>query len=56
MRYGPPSRAVYNPVGISGYFTVRDGGVARVNGLFPVNTMAWSYPELGMSVVLEAAS
>lgn len=53
VRYGPPSRAVYNPVGASGYLTIRDVGVTRVNGLFPVNSMVWSYPELGMDVVLE---
>lgn len=53
VRYGAPAHSIYNPVGMSGYLTVHDLRVARINGLFPVNSMLWVYPELGMSVLLE---
>ena len=41
VRYGPPSRAVYNPVGISH------------TSFFPMNVLVWNYPELGMSVTMQ---
>ncbi|NOT34602.1 MAG: GWxTD domain-containing protein [Candidatus Eisenbacteria bacterium] len=53
VRYGAPARAIYNPVGSSNLLTIRDAGVSRTNGLFPVNSLRWEYPELGLSVTLE---
>jgi len=54
VRYGPPAHATYNPVGSSGVFSVMDGsGFYRRFQQFPLNTLVWMYPELGMQVVME---
>jgi hypothetical protein len=54
VRYGPPAHAVYNPVGAAGVFSVMDGsGYYRRYQQFPLNTLVWLYPELGMQVVME---
>jgi GWxTD domain-containing protein len=47
VRYGPPKEAQYNPLGTALY-GYQSGGNVR----FPLNTLVWSYPELGMSVVM----
>jgi GWxTD domain-containing protein len=47
VRYGPPERAEYNPLGQR--LSISYGTV----GNFPVNVLVWDYPALGMSVVLQ---
>jgi GWxTD domain-containing protein len=47
VRYGPPEKADYNPVGAANVF--RMGSY----GLFPMNTLVWTYPELGMTVSMQ---
>jgi GWxTD domain-containing protein len=47
VRYGPPKEAQYNPIGTSLY-----GYRSGSNVAFPLNVLVWSYPELGMSVVM----
>jgi len=47
VRYGPPDSVVYNPVGTSLY-----GYRGMSHFSFPVNVLVWSYPQLGMSVVM----
>ena len=47
VRYGPPEKAEYNPVGTSLRF--QRGGY----GVFPMNVLVWSYPGLGMTVPME---
>lgn len=47
VRYGPPTKAVYNPVG--SVLSVRMGS----HGLFPANLLVWGYPELGMTVTMQ---
>jgi GWxTD domain-containing protein len=44
VRYGPPEKAIYNPVGTSLWFQV-----GRY-GSFPMNVLVWRYPGLGMTV------
>jgi GWxTD domain-containing protein len=47
VRYGPPERADYNPLGVP---TVQMFG----NGpAYPLNTLVWSYPSLGMQVQMQ---
>ncbi|MFI5369977.1 MAG: GWxTD domain-containing protein [Candidatus Eisenbacteria bacterium] len=53
VRYGPPSRVFYNPVGLRLSSTVSDVDVVRTNDLFPINILEWDYPELGMVVQME---
>jgi len=48
VRYGPPDSVTYNPVGTSLY-GYRGGGNQVA---FPINVLVWSYPQLGMSVVM----
>lgn len=47
VRYGPPEKADYNPVGTP----------LRVSlgqyGNFPANVLVWGYPSLGMTVVMQ---
>ncbi len=47
VRYGPPEKAEYNPVGTS--LTFRMGKY----GNFPMNVLVWSYPGLGMTVPMQ---
>ena len=51
VRYGPPEHAEYNPVGYSNRIT-RGGPLTFVSDA-PANTLVWSYPALGMSVVMQ---
>jgi GWxTD domain-containing protein len=44
VRYGPPQKADYNPVGTSLWYQV-----GRY-GSFPMNVLVWRYPGLGMTV------
>lgn len=48
VRFGPPERQVYNPVG-----SMLAAPVASTSQfLFPMNVLRWEYPSLGMSVTL----
>lgn len=47
VRYGPPSKAEYNPLGVPLYWSF-GVGVA-----FPTNVLVWHYPELGMEVTMQ---
>jgi GWxTD domain-containing protein len=47
VRYGPPEKAEYNPVGASLRFQM-----GRY-GSFPMNVLVWSYPGLGMTVPMQ---
>ncbi|HTM58681.1 MAG TPA: tetratricopeptide repeat protein [Candidatus Udaeobacter sp.] len=51
VRYGPPEHAEYNPVGYSN--RIMYGGVLTFVGDAPANTLVWSYPALGMNVVMQ---
>jgi GWxTD domain-containing protein len=53
VRYGPPRKAEYNPVGSTLYLQKRDGAITYTQGIFPVNVQVWSYPELGMTVPMQ---
>jgi GWxTD domain-containing protein len=46
VRYGPPEYAVYNPVGFP-MVQLFSTGIA-----YPLNTLVWDYPSLGMEVVM----
>ncbi len=49
VRFGPPERQVYNPVG-----TRLSAPVAATSQFFfPMNVLRWEYPALGMSVTLQ---
>jgi GWxTD domain-containing protein len=47
VRYGPPAEMQYDPVG------KRLSWAFGTGPEFPANVMAWSYPELGMRVILQ---
>jgi GWxTD domain-containing protein len=47
VRYGPPAEMQYSPLGSRASWAFATGPE------FPANTMVWSYPELGMRVVLQ---
>lgn len=47
VRYGPPRKADYNPVGTSLWFQMGK------YGSFPMNVLVWRYPELGMTVPMQ---
>lgn len=49
VRYGPPEKADYNPVGQPLYVTL--GHRSRI--AYPTNVLVWSYPRLGMTVTLQ---
>lgn len=49
VRYGPPEKAIYNPVGASLYSQV--GRNSRFQ--YPANVLVWDYPKLGMKVTLQ---
>lgn len=51
VRYGPPERATYNPVGVP----LRSDNAGRGAGnniAFPLNVLVWEYPSLGMTVTM----
>jgi GWxTD domain-containing protein len=53
VRYGPPDKAVYNPVGTRlsfGFGNLRTGASGPQ---FPMNVLEWTYPQLGMTVVMQ---
>jgi GWxTD domain-containing protein len=47
VRYGPPERADYNPLGVTSVqlFSTGPG--------YPLNTLVWTYPGLGMQVQMQ---
>jgi GWxTD domain-containing protein len=47
VRYGPPERADYNPLGAPG---VQQFGTGPE---YPLNTLVWAYPSLGMVVSMQ---
>ena len=48
VRFGPPERQVYNPVG-----TMLSAPVASTSQfMFPMNVLQWQYPSIGMTVNL----
>ena len=47
VRYGPPERADYNPLGVRGVQLFATGPA------YPLNTLVWSYPGLGMQVQMQ---
>jgi GWxTD domain-containing protein len=47
VRYGPPQKAIYNPVGTRLNFSFGGGPD------FPMNVLVWSYPQLGMNVSMQ---
>ena len=47
VRYGPPVKATYNPVGAR--LSVQFG----TGPSYPANALVWDYPELGMSVLMQ---
>lgn len=49
VRFGPPGKVLYNPIGVSLYERASAGSSVA----FPINVLVWSYPELGMSVMLK---
>ncbi|HEV2105346.1 MAG TPA: GWxTD domain-containing protein, partial [Candidatus Eisenbacteria bacterium] len=49
VRYGPPERVDYNPVGEKLYAVLSRRSAMQ----YPANVLVWSYPSLGMSVTLQ---
>jgi len=49
VRYGPPRKAEYNPVGQSLMFGL--GTLSRT--MYPANVLVWGYPDLGFSVSMQ---
>lgn len=49
VRFGPPGKADYNPVGQSLMFGL--GSLSRT--MYPANVLVWAYPELGFSVTMQ---
>ncbi len=49
VRYGPPERSIYNPVGASMYSRVGQDSRFR----YPANVLVWDYPRLGMTVTMQ---
>jgi len=47
VRYGPPQKAEYNPLGAPLSFSF------GVGVSFPANSLVWHYPELGMRVLMQ---
>ena len=47
VRYGPPRLRDYNPIGARTRFQM------GVYGNYPMNALVWTYPELGMTVVMQ---
>jgi GWxTD domain-containing protein len=53
VRYGPPAWADYNPVGAALYSTQTEGLLTTIDASLPANVLDWSYPQLGMNVVMQ---
>lgn len=49
VRYGPPEKAEYNPLGVS--LVSQVGRSSRFT--YPANVLVWDYPRLGMKVTLQ---
>ena len=49
VRFGPPERQVYNPVGMS--LNAPAASTSRFS--FPMNVLQWQYPSIGMTVNLQ---
>lgn len=49
VRFGPPRKAEYNPIGQSLMFGL--GSLSRT--MYPANVLVWSYPDLGFSVNMQ---
>ena len=47
VRYGPPRLKDYNPIGSRTRFQM------SAHGYYPMNALVWTYPELGMTVVMQ---
>jgi tetratricopeptide (TPR) repeat protein len=58
VRYGPPSGVALNPQGAPTSFRYNTGNKGRggVPAEYPADAMVWSYPDLGMRVVLQDRS
>jgi len=61
LRYGPPARVTYNPLGERLWFNyklvdplaARSGGRSQTYSYYPVNALVWEYPDVGMRIVLQ---
>lgn len=49
VRFGPPERQVYNPVGVA--LSLPAASTSRFS--FPMNVLQWQYPSIGMTVNLQ---
>ena len=49
VRFGPPERQVYNPVGM----TLNAPAASTSRFSFPMNVLQWQYPSIGMTVNLQ---
>ncbi len=59
VRYGPPGKVERNPAGVAGTFKYDLGQSGRKgSGMaeYPLDALVWSYPDLGMRVVLHDRS
>ena len=55
VRYGPPARATYNPLGVP-LRSDNPGRTAGNQASFPLNVLVWEYPVLGLRVVMHDRS
>ena len=55
VRYGPPRKVELNPAGVATTFRYGQNQPGRGSGMaeFPLDALVWSYPDLGMRVVLQ---
>jgi len=58
VRYGPPNKVELNPAGVANTFKYGSGQAKQGSGLaeYPLDALVWSYPDLGMRVVLHDRS
>ena len=58
VRYGPPGRVELNPAGVASTFKYNLNQSKQGSGLaeYPLDALVWSYPDLGMRVVLHDRS
>ena len=58
VRYGPPSKVELNPAGVANSFKYGSNASKQGSGLaeYPLDALVWSYPDLGMRVVLHDRS
>lgn len=54
IRYGPPARVQINPPGLPLFFkpNANSGGPNASLAEYPLDAQVWSYPDLGMSILL----